>query len=77
MERDLHTRFGAAVQRSREEAGISIGTLANLTGIKPDDLMKLEKGESDPPLEMMFAVARGIGVWPSRLLKAAENERAP
>lgn len=66
--------LGRAIRQLREEQGISRSVLAQAAEISPAHLDALETGRSDPPFDLLLALADGLGIRPSTLFSRAENE---
>jgi transcriptional regulator with XRE-family HTH domain len=65
--------LGQAVRELRVERHRSIRDLATICGVPPRRLAALEAGRLDPDLELLAALARGIGVRPSEIFMRAEE----
>ncbi len=61
--------FGVAVQRRRRELGISQEEAAARAGIHRTYYADVERGGRNLGLKNITAIARGLGVTPSDLLK--------
>ena len=61
-------KLGRRLSKLRVEKGLSIGDLASLTALEPNDIDKIEAGELDIPLTAIFALARALGTTPAQLL---------
>ena len=63
---------GALVQRLREQAGLSMGELAEASGIDKASISRIERGEFiKPKEETLTAIAEALGTDPADLLSAA------
>jgi transcriptional regulator with XRE-family HTH domain len=61
-------RFGQTIRRVREREGVSVAALAARTGIDAEEINAIEAGRLDPALDVMIALAEGIGVRLSALI---------
>lgn len=60
--------LGQTVRRIRREADLTQEELAARAGISANYVGEIERGECNPSVLVMFALARGLGVRPSKLL---------
>jgi transcriptional regulator with XRE-family HTH domain len=65
--------LGQAVRELRVERHRSIRNLAGACGVPPRRLAALEAGRLDPDLELLAALARGIGMRPAEIFVRAEE----
>jgi ribosome-binding protein aMBF1 (putative translation factor) len=72
-EREL-IALGQAIRKLRAERNVSAGELAAAAGLKPGRLHSIEAGQFDPPYDVFFALAVGLGVKSSELVQRAEAE---
>lgn len=61
------------LRRRREREGISQAELARRADIRPDYLGRIERGEADPRMTVLLALAAGLGMTLRELLMAAED----
>jgi ribosome-binding protein aMBF1 (putative translation factor) len=77
-EKAKHRRWlialGRAIRKLRAERNISASELAVAAGLKPGRLDSIEAGRCDPPYDVFFALAVGLGVKSSELVQRAEAE---
>jgi transcriptional regulator with XRE-family HTH domain len=66
--------FGRLVRRLRKERGLSQEGLAEKSGCDRSYLSFLERGINSPSLSMVFQLAGALGMKPSVLLAAVEND---
>ena len=59
--------LGQTVRRLRREADLTQEELAARAGISANYVGEIERGECNPSVLVMFAVARGLGVEPAAL----------
>ncbi len=65
---------GIVIQRFREERKQSQELLSGLAGIGRTHLSAIERGERKPTLETFYRISQALGVKPSNLLAAIEEE---
>lgn len=65
---------GRVIQRVREEKRLSQELVSALAGIGRTHLSAIERGERKPTLETFYRIAQAMGMKPSMLLMAIENE---
>jgi len=68
------TALGQVVRQLRVERNISAGELAAAAGLKPARLDAIEAGRFDPRYDVLLALARGLDVKASDLVKRADAE---
>ncbi len=65
---------GKVIQRFREDKGISQEVLSGFADIGRTHLSAIERGNRKPTLETFFRISEALGVRPSVLLAAIEDE---
>jgi DNA-binding XRE family transcriptional regulator len=65
--------LGHAVRELRVRSDRSVRNLATICKVSPTRLAELEDGWLDPDLELIAALARGLGVRPSEIFVRAEQ----
>jgi transcriptional regulator with XRE-family HTH domain len=60
--------LGQTVRRLRREADLTQEELAARAGISANYVGEIERGECNPSVLVMFALARGLNEKPARLL---------
>ena len=65
---------GQVIQRFREERRKSQELVSGLAGIGRTHLSAIERGERKPTLETFYKIGEAIGIKPSVLLAAIEQE---
>lgn len=65
---------GRVIQRIREERKQSQELVSGLAGIGRTHLSAIERGERKPTLETFFRIAYALGMKPSALMHAMEEE---
>ena len=65
---------GKVIQRFREEKRQSQELVSGFAGIGRTHLSAIERGERKPTLETFFKIADALGVKPSTLVEAIEEE---
>ena len=68
-------RVVAALRRERERQAISRTQLVQRAGISADHLGRIERGEADPRMSVLLALAAALGT--SLRVLFAEAEEAP
>ena len=72
---ELAQAFGAAVRALRTERGIAQETLANLAGVERSHMGKVERGEHQRTLSLIFKIAGALGCSTTGLMAEAEDRR--
>ena len=62
-------KFGAALAVRRKEAGLSQEALADRARLHPNYIGDLERGERNPTVMTLLALAEGLKCSPSDLLR--------
>ena len=65
---------GRVIQRFREEKKQSQELISGLAGIGRTHLSAIERGERKPTLDTFFKIADALGVKPSVIIAAIEEE---
>ena len=65
---------GRVIGRIREQQGKSQELISGLAGIGRTHLSAIERGQRKPTLESFYKIAEALGVKPSTLLAAIEEE---
>ncbi|MEK6371897.1 MAG: helix-turn-helix transcriptional regulator [Acidobacteriota bacterium] len=60
--RKLSAAVGAKIGRVREQRKLSRRVVADLAGIHENTLKKIEGGEGNPTLSVLFGIAEALGV---------------
>lgn len=63
------TEFGKNLQKIREGKGISLRQLEILSEVDFSEIHRLEKGKRNPSLTVMLALAKGLEIDATELLK--------
>jgi transcriptional regulator with XRE-family HTH domain len=69
MSTDIRARFGTRVRRLRKARGVTQVELAEYVGVGRSYLSQIERGQRDPGLRMVKALADGLGTTMSDLLQ--------
>lgn len=69
------TGFGARLKALREAASLTLAELATSSGMHPQALVKLERGEREPQWASVIALARALGIATDAFL--GEEEKPP
>ena len=72
-EMDLWTAYGARVAEMRKICGMTLGQLAEKTGVSKPTILRIETGENDTTIGRLFKIADALDVSPAFLL----GERIP
>jgi len=65
-------RVMAALRRARERQGVSRTELASLAGVSADLLGRIERGDADPRMSVLLALAAVLGMPPRELFADAD-----
>jgi transcriptional regulator with XRE-family HTH domain len=65
--------LGRAVKLMREQRDMSVGELADASGVLRERISALEAGQLDPTYELLLEIADGLGTQPSALVILAER----
>ena len=65
---------GLVIQRFREQRGQSQELLSGLAGIGRTHLSAIERGQRKPTLETFWRISEALGLKPSVLMAAIEEE---
>ena len=65
--------FGVLVKQARQQAKITQEELAERSGVDRSHISDIERGINIPSLVVLFKLAQGLGVDPSRLLCRHEH----
>jgi transcriptional regulator with XRE-family HTH domain len=65
--------LGKAIRELREQHRLTADGLCAATDVSPPQLAALENGRLDPDLELIAAIARGLGVRTSEIFVRAEQ----
>jgi DNA-binding XRE family transcriptional regulator/DNA-binding transcriptional ArsR family regulator len=72
--RETMERVVAVLRARRERQGVSRAALAHRAGISPDHLGRIERGEADPRMSVLLAIAAVLGIPLRELFAEAEAE---
>ena len=67
-EEDILRKLGKRLTYLREKQNLTISELAARSGLDPDMIGKIEAGEVDPALVVIFALVEVLGVSPGELV---------
>ena len=70
---NIETTLGGRIFQCREQAGMSIEMLANLTGVKPSTVKSWENDRSEPRVNKLVAMAGILGVSPTYFMAEEGN----
>ena len=71
--RQIGKSFGSAVRQRRLRLGLSQENLAFRCGSHRNYIGEIERGEKSPSLHIIFALAEGLNMPASALVKMAED----
>lgn len=54
-------RLALRIRERREREGLTLGELADRSGVAPSTIQKVEKGQMTPSMAVVFKIARGLG----------------
>jgi DNA-binding XRE family transcriptional regulator len=74
--RETIARVVAELRRRRERQGVSQTTLAHRAGVSSDYLGRIERGEADPRVSVLLALAAELGTTLREVFAEAEAEAA-
>ena len=74
--RNLGQAFGDAVRQRRLQLGLSQEKLAFRCGSHRNYIGEIERGEKSPSLHIVFALAEGLDISPSELIRMVEDREA-
>jgi len=60
--------LGREIRRRRQALGMTLDDLGEVTGITPNYVGSIEKGQRDPGLSAVLKIAHGLRVTPGELL---------
>jgi len=72
--RHIGKSFGSAVRKRRLQLGLSQENLAFRCGSHRNYIGEIERGEKSPSLHIIFALAEGLDMPASELVKMAERQ---
>lgn len=67
-------RLGAVFERERLAAGLSRTRLSEIAGVGRTGVILFERGERMPSIHIVKALADGLGILLSELIKMAEEK---
>ena len=70
----LHIAFGKVIRESRLKAGLSQEALADAADLDRTFIGMLERGQRQPTLETLFAIANALGIAPQTLVARTSAE---
>ena len=74
MDWDLGQIIAMNLKQLRTERGLTLGQLAKESGVSKAILSDMEKGESNPTINTIIKVSKGLNVPYSRLMEGVEPE---
>ena len=73
---ELGTIIAGNLRRIRKQSGVSIGALAEKTGVSKGAISQIEQGNGNPTITTITKLAEALGVGYAALLDAATSEEA-
>ena len=73
---DAATLMGSVIRGLRERRQLSQENLASLAGLSRPFIGEIERGESNFSFITFLALAQGLGISPSELMRSFERECA-
>jgi len=70
---NVETTLGGRIFQCRQQAGLSVQMLANLTGVRPSTLKSWENDRSEPRVNKLVAMAGILGVSPTYFIAEEGN----
>jgi transcriptional regulator with XRE-family HTH domain len=67
MPTDPRTPFGRRVRKLRQEKGLTLEKLSELSGLHETYLGKVERGQLNSALVSIVRIARGLNITPAKL----------
>lgn len=71
--REFRLRVGSALKRLREQQGLTLARLAQLSGIEEMELNRMEERPTDFPVDNLFRLGRVLHFVPSDLINRCEE----
>lgn len=71
---NLNSVIASNLKRLRQERNLSLGQLAELSGVSKVMLGQIEKGDSNPTINMLWKIANGLKVPYTQLIDEPESE---
>jgi transcriptional regulator with XRE-family HTH domain len=71
---DRHLGVGSAVRLARNRAQLTAAQLAELCGVSEQTILRIERGDNDPSLSTLRAIATGLRVDVATLLGPDDQE---
>ena len=69
----LIEQLGNIIKQRRKTLGITQVHLAELAGVNPNTIIRIEKGQINPSIEVINNIAEVLGMELSLLLKSSGN----
>lgn len=66
--------FGRVLRDLRIRKGLSMGDIAQHAGVSPRRIMRMEQGEREPNLVLLFRIASALDVAPSELVSRVDRQ---
>ena len=72
-DREIILNVGESVKKIREKKGLSLQDISQRTGLQPELLTEIEKGEISPPLGAIIKLAKALEMKMGYFISGAEN----
>ncbi|MES2054858.1 MAG: XRE family transcriptional regulator [Pseudomonadota bacterium] len=70
-------QIGPAVQQHRKKAGMTLDVLSHASGVSRSMLSQIERGQTNPTVATVWALAQALKIDVSELIGGARPERRP
>ena len=70
----LYERIGRRIRKVRNEKQMEVGELATRSGTIQQSISKIEQGEMPPPVHLLVAIAKALGVTLNDLVPMEESD---
>lgn len=70
---EIPHHFGVALQKARQEAGLSQEALAELAGLDRSYISLLEQGKRQPSIRVLFQISDAMGVAPASFIQILDT----
>lgn len=76
MTDDLTTALAATVRDAREQRGLTVAAVAEISGVSRAMISKVERGEAQPTAALLAKLSGALGLTLSELIARAEGDAA-
>jgi transcriptional regulator with XRE-family HTH domain len=74
---DINSRIGQRVRQLRDQEGLSLDALAELSGVSRSNISLIERGQSSPTAVVLDKLATALGVSVASLFEGIEDAPTP